>query len=254
MKIHEIQGHIQSIFLAEYPKKLLLLDGCCRCDVDTVAQYIIDKLKRRPEEIAVVLVTHMHPDHAGGAELFRRRYGCAIATYDAQQDWYQGLPGTMQHLVDIALAYWVAYRMEKPLRFLWYPKHLQANYRLKDGQRVPLFKDWQVYATPGHTDCDISIMHQPSKTFYLADCILKVRKRFIAPFPVNYPDVYKESLQKILKAKPKLVLLAHGGKSKIQAEDILSLIREVAHRPAKHKVLVSIAKSFIQKPKIMVRR
>lgn len=254
MKIHEIEGHIQSIYLVEYPSKLLLLDGCCRCDVETVADYIRDKLQRKPEDIAIVLVTHMHPDHAGGAHLFRNRYGCAIATYDTDTEWYQGITGSLQHLADLALAYWVAQRLGRDLKWLWYPKRLKANYLLKDGQRLPLFKDWQVLSTPGHTDRDISMMHVPSKTIYVADCILKVRKRFIAPFPVNFPERYKSSLQKIKQLHPKKALLAHGGKTQIRGEDILDVIQSMTSRPAKRHVLVSIVKSFVQKPNIMAQK
>ncbi|GAL18846.1 Zn-dependent hydrolase [Vibrio maritimus] len=42
MKIHQISGYIQQIYLAEYPEKLLLLDGASRADVGTILRYIRD--------------------------------------------------------------------------------------------------------------------------------------------------------------------------------------------------------------------
>ncbi|GAL35099.1 Zn-dependent hydrolase [Vibrio maritimus] len=42
MKIHQISGYIQQIYLAEYPDKLLLLDGASRADVGTILRYIRD--------------------------------------------------------------------------------------------------------------------------------------------------------------------------------------------------------------------
>jgi len=67
MKLHQIQGYIQSIYLAEYPHKLLLLDGACRADVETISYFITGSLKRPLSHLKLVVSTHMHPDHAGAA-------------------------------------------------------------------------------------------------------------------------------------------------------------------------------------------
>jgi glyoxylase-like metal-dependent hydrolase (beta-lactamase superfamily II) len=126
-KIHEIQGHIESMYLIEYPSGLLLLDGGCRCDVDVVCSYV-RSLGRQPNDIRVVVVTHMHPDHAGGAEIYRQRFGAQLVTGRGVEEWYAGLEGSVQHLIDIVLAYWVASRMKKPLRWLWYPKRIRFDF------------------------------------------------------------------------------------------------------------------------------
>ncbi len=66
MHIHTLEGYIQNIYLVEYPDKLMLLDGCCRADVDTVFDYITEQLKRPITDLKLIVVTHMHPDHIGG--------------------------------------------------------------------------------------------------------------------------------------------------------------------------------------------
>ena len=65
--IVRLDGYIQSSYLAVYPDKLMLLDGGCRPDVALVLGYIKNTLKRPISDLKVVVVTHMHPDHAGGA-------------------------------------------------------------------------------------------------------------------------------------------------------------------------------------------
>ena len=64
MKIHTLSGYIQHIYLAEHEHGLLLLDGCSRADVETVSQFITETLHRPLSDLKLIVVTHMHPDHA----------------------------------------------------------------------------------------------------------------------------------------------------------------------------------------------
>ncbi len=70
MEIRQIQGYIQSIYFAVYHDKILLLDGCCKADINQIERFITQELKRPIEQLKAVVVTHMHPDHAGAAALF----------------------------------------------------------------------------------------------------------------------------------------------------------------------------------------
>ena len=70
-KIVAIEGYIQTTYLAVYPDKLLLLDTGCHCDVDSILDYITNTLQRPISQLKTAVVTHMHPDHAGGAELLK---------------------------------------------------------------------------------------------------------------------------------------------------------------------------------------
>ena len=91
MKIHTLKGYIQHIYLAEDSKGLLLLDGCSRADVDTVCNYITQTLGRPLADLKLIVVTHMHPDHAGGAIKLRVRTGAQVACHPKAINWYKGL-------------------------------------------------------------------------------------------------------------------------------------------------------------------
>jgi hypothetical protein len=67
IKLHKLDGYIQTILLAEYTDKLLLLDGCSRADVSLIKHFITDTLQRPLTELQLVVVTHMPPAHAGAA-------------------------------------------------------------------------------------------------------------------------------------------------------------------------------------------
>ena len=208
--IIRLDGHIQSIYMAVYPNKLLLLDGCCRSDVPMVLDYIQMTLQRPVSDLKVVMVTHMHPDHAGGAYKLRRATGCHVVSANKPNQWYKGIGGQIMHVVDTGLAYYVAKRKGRPFKNLWYSAHLHADITVQDGDRVPGFADWQVLETPGHTDRDLSLFHVPTRQVYTADLIIKLRHKFVAPFPIYDPKVYIISLQKIKDLRPTNVLMAHG--------------------------------------------
>ena len=231
MKIHQLQGHIQSIYLVEYPEKLLLLDGCCRADISMLEQYITGELGRFFSDLKLIVVTHMHPDHAGAAHRLRKITGCKIASTDMSSQWYKGLSGKFTHLVDIALAMWVASRMGKPRRNLWYSSHLKTDYALTDQGTLPGFDEWCVLTTEGHTDRDLSVLHLPSKRMYVADLMVKVKNRFIAPIPVNYPDQYMASILKVQAMQPASLMLAHGGEVMLTEQHYAHLLTEAPKNP-----------------------
>mgnify|MGYP000625073693 CR=1 FL=1 len=200
MKIHHLKGYIQSIYLVEYPDKLLLLDGCCRADIPTLKQYIVDELRRPLTDLKLIVVTHMHADHAGAAHKLRKLTGCKIASANLPKQWYAGLGGRVMHLVDMMLALWVANRIAKPLKNLWYSPHLTVDHALVDNDILPGFGDWCVLETRGHTDRDLSVLHLPSKRLYVADLLVNVKGRFIVDIdfkggPKNSAEILEDVLE-----------------------------------------------------------
>ncbi|KZN40263.1 hypothetical protein N474_08545 [Pseudoalteromonas luteoviolacea CPMOR-2] len=234
MHIHFIEGYIQQIYLVEYSDKLLLLDGCCRADVDTVCNYITHTLSRPVTDLKLVVVTHMHPDHAGGAHLLRTKTGAQIATANVAGHWYSGLDGILMHWSDMVLALWVAGRKNKARKNIWYDRKLNADYYLEDAEPLPGFEDWQARHTPGHTDRDLSLYHQTRNCIYIADLFVKVRGQFIPPYPVFYPNRYRNSLELVKSLKPKSIILAHQGEIDFQDIDFEKLDKQAPSIPVTH--------------------
>jgi glyoxylase-like metal-dependent hydrolase (beta-lactamase superfamily II) len=223
LKLHQLKGYIQSIYLVEYPQGLLLLDGCCRADIDVLKRFITVELKRPFSDLKLVVVTHMHPDHAGAAHKLRDLLGCKIASAKTTRQWYRGLSGRLLHVTDLLLAGWVASRLGKPKKNLWYSPHLKPDIELEDGEVLPYFSEWAAISTPGHTDRDISLLHCPSQRMYVADLMVKVKNRFIPPFPVFHPNQYRVSLQKVRDMRLDALWLAHGGEVSLSESEYAHL-------------------------------
>lgn len=209
--IHSIPAYISTIFLAEYENALLLLDAGCKCDVKRVVDFIKHGLNRPISDLKLVISSHTHPDHAGGIQYFRKRYGIPVAGPHNLNDWYSGFGGYIQHKVDTALGYWVARVYNRKFEDMFYGRRYELDFKLRDGIRLPFFSDWTAYETPGHTSHDIVIHNRKEKILYVGDLCLMVNGKFIPPFPVTYPEVMKKSLKKIESLRSEKVLLAHGG-------------------------------------------
>lgn len=231
MKIHQLHGYMQEMYLVEYTDKLLLLDGGCRCDVSLVTQFITHTLGRQLNELKLVVVTHMHPDHAGAATKLRRITGCKIATASTEKHWYAGIAGWCEYATDMVLAHYVAKKLKKPFQFLLYNPFFKADHFLHDNDLLPFFPDWQALATHGHTDRDLTLYHASTSTAYTADLIIKTRRGYITPFPVYLPKKYKASLARVQSLKLAKLLLAHGGKVTMSDAELTDFISKAPSSP-----------------------
>ncbi|WP_434353503.1 MBL fold metallo-hydrolase [Psychrobacter sp. HD31] len=239
-QILRIDGHIQDIYLAVYANKLLLLDGCCRPDVELVLATIRNILGREISQLKAVIVTHMHADHAGGAAYLKKHTGCKIISSNKPTQWYGGLNGRVEYLLDLSLSYFVAYRRGRKFKNLNYPAELKADILVNDGDAVPMFEDWQIIETPGHTDRDLSVYHAKTGKVYVADLMIKLENRrrgirFVAPYNIDDPVAYKKSVAKIKQYHPYKVMMAHGGQTFVEQATFDDLIKMTPNKPRTNK-------------------
>ncbi len=231
MKLHQLEGYIQAIYLVEYPHGLLLLDGCCRADVEMLTAFIGKKLQRPLSDLKVIVVTHMHPDHAGAAHKLRQITGAQIASTAKDNHWYRGINGVLMHWIDVVLTLYMGRKMGRQLRYVAYPRKLNSDIKLQDGDPIPGFSDWQALATPGHTDRDLSLWHAKTGCIYVADLIIKLKTKFIAPYYIFHPNQYQRSLQKVQQLAPHKTLLAHGGEVELESHHFSELMRQSPRIP-----------------------
>lgn len=234
MKLHTLSGYIQHIYLVEDNAGLLLLDGCSRADVDMVCGYITQTLGRPLNDLKLIVVTHMHPDHAGGAMRLRERTGAQVAAHPKASNWYSGIAGRTAHSIDLLLTLWVASRIGKPKAPVWYNPILAPDLMVKDGQRLPQFSDWQVMYTPGHTDHDLSLVHLPTKQAYIADVLVKVKGELVPPYPLCHPNQYRESLKMLAQSQIDTFFCAHVPPTAKADIDFEHVIENAPRKPKNH--------------------
>lgn len=245
MQVHTLRGYIQNIFLVEYAHGCLLLDGACRADFETIETFFKDTLKRPLSDLKIVMVTHMHPDHAGCAHYLREVSGCQIISGQFESQWYSGIRGKLNHAIDIYLAHWVAKRLGIKRRSLWYSPALKPDMMLADGETLPSFSDWKLIATPGHTHMDVSLLNEQHALLYVADLVVKVKGQFNPPFPVSLPQQYKQSVAKLRDYVHCDIMMAHVPSQRMNEDDITHVLSLTPERPQNnYQMLLSMAKKL----------
>ncbi|HZK86504.1 MAG TPA: MBL fold metallo-hydrolase, partial [Syntrophomonas sp.] len=188
-----------------------------------------------PTEIKLAVVTHIHPDHSGGATLLREKFGIPIAAHKDLDRWYAGLGGFIQKSLDCIMMQSVARRTRGKLEKAFFPSKIQADFRLEDGDELPYFPDWSVISVPGHTSHDLVLYNAQASLLYVADCFCEVKGKFRLPLPVMFPEQLHSSYAKMAALNVSSVLLAHGQAryDNIPAEFFLSLQNLLQERPNK---------------------
>lgn len=177
-KIHEIQGYIQTIYLVEQNDSFLMLDGGCASDVEKVKNYL-ESLGKSIKDLRLVIVTHAHPDHSGGANKFSRLYNIPIAAPENLNDWYKGIAGFVKYWVDLLLAYMVAIKKTKRFENMLFERHTHIDITLYDGDAIKGFEGWSALTCPGHTNVDLSIVNLNDKIAYIADNLVGTDENFL---------------------------------------------------------------------------
>lgn len=231
-KVHRITGYICNLFLVEYNNKLLLLDSGSINDVKRIEKYCEEVIGRPVSNIKLAVVSHNHPDHAGGALIWRKKYGIPVAAHPRIDFWYDGIGGFVQHKVDCYLASWVAYRKNIKLEKILYGRKVKPDFVLEDSCTLPWFSDWQVFHIPGHTINDVALYNKKEKILYPGDLITNVENKLLLPVPILFPDKVATSFDRMAKLDVKTIMLAHG--DSITTDDPVSIfayMKNLINRP-----------------------
>ncbi len=210
MKIHSINGYINTLYLAEYSHGLLLMDGASPADLEVIEYFCMVTLNRPVSDIKLAVVSHMHPDHSGCAPLLRKKYGTKIAAYKNIDKWYSGPTGWLQHKLDCIMAQIVAMRRKTKIRRVFSQRITRPDYLMEDGEPLPFFGDWKVIYTPGHTAHDMAIFHEGRKILYCGDSIVEVKEKFNLPLPVIFKQRMKDSYLRMGQLGCETIIPAHG--------------------------------------------
>ncbi|MGD0535144.1 MAG: MBL fold metallo-hydrolase [Methanoregula sp.] len=144
-----------------YGEMITLIDtGVAGCEVQ-----IFDTIRsngRDPSDIALIILTHSHPDHIGAARAIRQATRCSIAAHHAERAWIE----------DVELQ-----NRERPVPGFatLVGGSVQIDHELEDGESIEPDEtragEMQVFHTPGHSPGSISLFMHSEGALFSGDAI-----------------------------------------------------------------------------------
>ena len=120
-----------------------------------------------PGDVTRLLLTHCHPDHAGGAARVSRETGVPVDIHSGDAEYVRD--GTQP---DVDRTSWIGRlfsRLPGPTN-----ERLTIGEELADGQVVPFAGGIRVVHTPGHSPGHASFLHEESGVLITGDAIFNV--------------------------------------------------------------------------------
>jgi glyoxylase-like metal-dependent hydrolase (beta-lactamase superfamily II) len=124
-------------------------------------------LGKRPADVQRIVLTHAHPDHAGGAKEMAALTGATVAVHAEDAGFAEAgtnPPNDGSYPIGRIFA-----RMQNG-RFPPVP----VGEKLVDGQLLDVAGGLRVVATPGHSPGHVSLLHEPTRTLITGDAIFNV--------------------------------------------------------------------------------
>ncbi|MET0997993.1 MAG: MBL fold metallo-hydrolase [Marmoricola sp.] len=120
-----------------------------------------------PSDVTRLMLTHCHPDHAGGAAYVARETGRSVDVHAEDAEYVR--TGTQPDVDPTS-------RIGRLFRRLPDPKteKVPVGEELTDGQLVPFAGGIRVVHTPGHSPGHASYLHEPSGVLITGDAIFNV--------------------------------------------------------------------------------
>jgi len=144
-----------------YGDTVTLIDtGVAGCETQ-IFEYI-RSTGRDPSEIALIILTHSHPDHIGAAQAIQRESGCSITAHHAERAWIE----------DVELQ-----NRKRPVPGFTtlVGGSVQIDHELMDGDSIEPDEtragEMQVFHTPGHSAGSLSLFLHNEGALFSGDVI-----------------------------------------------------------------------------------
>jgi glyoxylase-like metal-dependent hydrolase (beta-lactamase superfamily II) len=214
--VHWVRTYANCFLLVD--DKVLLIDTGKDASAKAILDYL-PKARLQPRDIAGILVTHCHPDHASGlASVKGQAPGARVAVHEADAGPVEGKP-------------YAGPPIKGPVPW----KGVKVDDRLKDGQR---YEGLLVIHTPGHTPGSIALLDEARSLLIAGDTFNtdpthgpdqgKGAGTMDDAYNID-PKQHRESIQKVARFGFETAVVGHG---EPLTKDASQKVKELAHRIA----------------------
>jgi glyoxylase-like metal-dependent hydrolase (beta-lactamase superfamily II) len=130
---------------------------------------------KHPQDVQRIVLTHAHPDHAGGAAEMGRRTGAPVSIHDGDRSWCEA-GEVLARPTETSPLGRLMMRLSKPTFEPFAP-----GPALHDDEVLPVAGGLRVVHTPGHSPGHVALLHEPSGVLITGDSIFNVLRLRISP-------------------------------------------------------------------------
>ena len=199
--VHAVPSiRLSRIYLIE-GEQLVLIDSGLPWNVGTVMRYI-SSIGRRPEELALVLMTHSHPDHSTGAHGISKRTGAEIVAHAADTSAHAGRESSLSYMR-------VFTSLPVPVPFL---RRTPVARLVEDGEVLQVLGGIRVIHSPGHTPGSVCYLLEGRSLLFSGDTAFSDGRRISRslPFFGSHTGDYRRSLDRLAQLEFDTMCGGHG--------------------------------------------
>ena len=187
--IHQVDGIVANSYLIN-GKKIVVIDTGLPDNSRKILNYIRVTLKRNPNEVSTIILTHHHPDHTGNVYELKNLTGAQIAVHCDDADYVSGKK-PVDHPGELKI------------------KTLIPDILLKDGDKIA---GLTCIHCPGHTPGSIALYDPNRRILFAGDTLMFSEGALQGP-PKEYTldmDLARESVGKLTGIEFDIMLPGHG--------------------------------------------
>lgn len=194
---------------------LTLIDTGYSGSADRIFKSIV-KAGKNPKDIKRIILTHLHPDHAGSAAEIIRRLNVPLLAHELDADLIEkGAGGRASKIISPGFLNWLVFHLfikRAPMA----TEPAQVDQRLSDNDVLDIAGGIQVIHTPGHSKGHIALLLKEEGLLIAGDICANFIGLELSTIYEDI-DVAKGSLKKVADLNFDKAVFGHGFPIKRQA-------------------------------------
>jgi glyoxylase-like metal-dependent hydrolase (beta-lactamase superfamily II) len=220
---------VNSFALLDEDGSVTLVDtGLKRAPARIVAA--LESIGKHPRDVTRIVLTHVHPDHAGGAAEMVRRTDAPVLVHGDDHGW--ATTGRITGANDRSTVMGRLFARTGGAKI----EPFTPGPPLTDGEVLPVAGGLRVVHTPGHSPGHVSLLHEPTGTLITGDALFNfrfLRRTRISPaFLCSDFAMTKRTAHRLGELEYDVAAFTHGPEIRDRPrETVRSLLAELDTRP-----------------------